>query len=46
MVHIILAKRDRERLKKKMEIQDRYRLGELTRGQYVKKMAFKVLPVV
>jgi hypothetical protein len=41
---VLLAKRDREILQKKRELQDQYKNGQLLRVEYVKQMAFKVLP--
>ena len=41
---VLLAKRDREIVQKKRELQDQYKNGQLLRVEYVKQMAFKVLP--
>jgi hypothetical protein len=40
---VLLAKRDREILQKKRELQDQYKNGQLSRVEYVKQMTFKVL---
>ena len=41
---VLLINRDREILQKKRELQDQYKNGQLSRVEYVKQMAFKVLP--
>ena len=40
---VLLAKRDREIVQKKRELQDQYKNGQLSRVEYVKQMTFKVL---
>lgn len=40
-----LPKRERDNLEKKLGIQLKYKNGELSRQEYVKRMAFKALPV-
>jgi hypothetical protein len=43
--NIPLGRKESDNVRQKLELKTNYQDGQLTRLQYVKRMAFKVLPV-